>query len=181
MFTTATSNAEQNTTRVESWAQNLTSPHQSFPIQLKSRGFRDPDLLIQCRPSVFSPNQFESQPHFSKVSHPLFWNSIAGLWFATAEQTFFANDSFNQHKRFSMALSSLDWKLTEVDNGKPTEMLLIDAYDIINSQTNKVLRKLYNCKKRYICFKTAISSYTAWVHKLCNKLIHSSFCDKFII
>ena len=187
--TTTTTNAGQITPSVENWAQNFISPHQAQLYPSNQYGVRDPDLVRSYRESIFSPNQLEAHSHYSNVLLLPFWNSNVKLWFATAEHTFAANSIFNEHKRFSMVLSSLDLKFiqkvqhivrspsnhsyqdikkaliktcklnendrldilfskTEIGDRKPTEMLnemrqLLEAYDVTNSKTNTVLRKLF--------------------------------------
>jgi len=88
----------QNSTGIESWAQNLRQLQN--PI-----AFNPFDIPIE-------QNQILDQTNFpnSNVSLPSFWQSDAELCFVTAEKIFTANQIFNEQKRFSIILNSLKLK-----------------------------------------------------------------------
>jgi len=88
----------QNSTGIETWAQNLRQPQNP----MASNPFEIPIEQSQILSQTNFPNQ--------NVSLPSFWQSDAELWFATAEKIFTANQIFNEQKRFSIILNSLELK-----------------------------------------------------------------------
>ena len=108
-----TTNAEQNFSGVDTWAQNLPSP-QTYPQLNQAQTFPNAHYTSR-QPSqshFLLPNQ-QLTPfiHSANVSLPPFWESTVELWFSTAEHAFRANGIFNEHKRSSLVLGALDIKM----------------------------------------------------------------------
>ena len=71
---------------IETWAQNLTTPRlQSVPNQ-------------------------QASPPIPNITLPTFWETDVDLWFAAVDQIFASNGIWDEQRKFSVALNSLDLK-----------------------------------------------------------------------
>ena len=74
---------------IETWAQNLTTPRlQSVPNQ-------------------------QASPPIPNITLPTFWETDVDLWFAAVDQIFASNGIWDEQRKFSVALNSLDLKYSK--------------------------------------------------------------------